>query len=304
MGLTFTLTSFTCTSPFVGTILVSAAGGDWQMPLLGMLAFSTVFALPFFALALAPQLVSQLPRAGGWMNSVKVTMGFLEIAAAMKFLSNVDLVWRWGIFTRPVVLAIWIAVGVILATYLLGKFQLFHDSKPEKIGALRLTSAIISLAISFYLLTGLFGARLGELESFLPPDLENNSARFGKSNDEPTWIQNDLEKALAQAKAENKRVFIDFTGYTCTNCRWMEANVFPEKEVKAEMSKFVLAKLYTDDGSENNAKQQEFQEKTYKTVALPFYAIVEAEGKTIATFPGLTRNTQEFVDFLRKAQEN
>jgi thiol:disulfide interchange protein DsbD len=305
MGLTFTLTSFTCTSPFVGTILVSASNGDWQMPLLGMLAFSSVFALPFFVLALAPQLVSQLPRAGGWMNSVKVAMGFLEIAAAMKFLSNVDLIWKWGIFTRPVVLAIWIAVGVILATYLLGKFQLFHDSKPEKIGALRLVSAIISLAVSFYLLTGLFGARLGELESFLPPDLETNSARFfNKSNEEPVWIKNDLDKALAQAKAENKRVFVDFTGYTCTNCRWMEANVFVKKEVEAEMNKFVLAKLFTDGEGEIYERQQQFQEKNYLTVALPFYAVIEADGKTVSTFPGLTRNTQEFVDFLRKSQEN
>lgn len=305
MGLTFTLTSFTCTSPFVGTILVSASNGDWQMPLVGMLAFSTVFALPFFVLALAPQLVSQLPRAGGWMNSVKVAMGFLEIAAAMKFLSNVDLIWKWGIFTRPVVLAIWIAVGVILATYLLGKFQLFHDSKPEKIGALRLVSAIVSLAVSFYLLTGLFGARLGELESFLPPDLENTSARFfNQSDSEPTWIKNDLDKALAQAKAENKRVFIDFTGYTCTNCRWMEANVFPKKEVEAEMNKFVLAKLFTDGEGEIYERQQQYQEKNYQTVALPFYAVVEPDGKTVSTFPGLTRNTDEFVDFLRKAQEN
>lgn len=305
MGLTFTLTSFTCTSPFVGTILVSASNGDWQMPLVGMLAFSSVFALPFFILALLPQYVSSLPRAGGWMNSVKVAMGFLEVAAAMKFISNVDLIWKWGIFTRSFVLAIWIAIGVILAVYLLGKFQLFHDSKPERIGAVRLMSAILSLAISFYLLTGLFGAKLGELESFLPPDLENNSSKvFGKSKEELAWIDNNLERALAQAKSENKRVFIDFTGYTCTNCRWMEANVFPKKEVEAEMSKYVLARLYTDDGSENNNKQQEFQETTFKTVALPFYAILEADGKTVSTFPGLTRNTSEFVEFLSKAQKN
>jgi thiol:disulfide interchange protein len=305
MGLTFTLTSFTCTSPFVGTILVSASQGNWQMPLVGMLAFSTVFALPFFVLALAPQLVSQLPRAGGWMNSVKVAMGFLEVAAAMKFISNVDLIWKWGIFTRSFVLAIWIAIGVILAVYLLGKFQLFHDSKTEKIGALRLVSAILSLAISFYLLTGLFGAKLGEIESFLPPDLSNNSSKVfgGKSTQELTWIENDLDKALAKAKSENKRVFVDFTGYTCTNCRWMEANIFPKKEVESEMSKFVLARLYTDDGSENNNKQQEFQEKTFQTVALPFYAILEADGKTVSTFPGLTRNTPEFVDFLAKSQK-
>jgi thiol:disulfide interchange protein len=305
MGLTFTLTSFTCTSPFVGTILVSASQGNWQMPLIGMLAFSAVFALPFFVLALLPQYVSSLPRAGGWMNSVKVAMGFLEVAAAMKFLSNVDLIWKWGIFTRPVVLAIWIAIFGVLAVYLLGKFQLPHDSKPERIGAFRLMSAVASLAISFFLLTGLFGAKLGELESFLPPDLEGSSSKvFGKSKEELVWINNDLEKALTQAKAENKRVFIDFTGYTCTNCRWMEANVFPKKEVEAEMSKFVLARLYTDDGSENNTKQQAFQEANFQTVALPFYAVLDASGRTVATFPGLTRNTQEFVDFLQKSKEN
>ena len=306
MGLTFTLTSFTCTSPFVGTILVSASQGSWQMPLAGMLAYSTVFALPFFVLALLPQYVSSLPRAGGWMNSVKVAMGFLEVAAAMKFISNVDLIWKWGIFTRPVVLAIWIALFGVLAIYLLGKFQLPHDSKPERIGAFRLMSAVVSLAISFYLLTGLFGAKLGELESFLPPDLENNSARIfgGKAADELKWIDNDLEKALAQAKTENKRIFIDFTGYTCTNCRWMEANVFPKKEVGAELSKYVLARLYTDDGSENNAQQQEYQEKNFQTVALPFYAIIESGGETVSTFPGLTRNAPEFVEFLEKGQKN
>jgi thiol:disulfide interchange protein DsbD len=275
------------------------------MPLIGMLAFSTVFALPFFVLALIPQYVSQLPRAGGWMNSIKVSMGFLEVAAAMKFISNVDLIWKWGIFTRDVVLSVWIAIGIILAIYLLGKFQLFHDTKPEKIGAIRLVSAIISLAISFYLLTGLFGAKLGELESFLPPDLENSTARvFGKTKDELVWIRNDYEKALEKAKAENKRVFVDFTGYTCTNCRWMEANVFVKKEVEEEMSKFVLAKLFTDGEGEIYERQQRFQEQTFQTVALPFYAIVEADGKIVSTFPGLTRNVNEFVDFLQKSQKN
>ncbi|MDQ3323794.1 MAG: thioredoxin family protein, partial [Acidobacteriota bacterium] len=305
MGLTFTLTSFTCTSPFVGTILVSASQGNWQMPLVGMLAFSSVFALPFFVLALLPQYVSSLPRAGGWMNSIKVAMGFLEIAAAMKFLSNVDLIWKWEIFTRNFVLSIWIAIGVILAIYLLGKFQLPHDSKPERIGAIRVVSAILSLAISFYLLTGLFGARLGELESFLPPELETSRNFFNKSDAEKLqWIDNDYEAALAKAKAENKQVFIDFTGYTCTNCRWMEANVFPKKAVEDEMKKFVLARLYTDGDGEIYEKQQLFQEQTFQTVALPFYAIMNSDGKTIATFPGLTRDAQEFVDFLKKAEEN
>ncbi len=308
MGLTFTLTSFTCTSPFVGTILVSASQGDWQMPLLGMLAFSSVFALPFFVLALVPQYVSSLPRAGGWMNSIKVAMGFLEVAAALKFLSNVDLIWKWGVFTRHFVLAIWIAIGAILAVYLLGKFQLPHDSKPERIGAIRLLSAILSLSISFYLLTGLFGTRLGTLESFLPPEIETSNSFFNKSgtSEKLDWkrFENDLDGALSAAKAENKRVFVDFTGYTCTNCRWMEANVFPQREVENELNNFLLARLYTDDGSENNNRHQEFEQANFGTVALPFYAVLDGDGKTVATFAGLTRNTQEFVDFLRKAKQN
>ena len=199
----------------------------------------------------------------------------------------------------------WIAIAIILAVYLLGKFQLSHDSKPERIGALRLTSAIISLAVAFYLITGLFGAKLGELEAFLPPDLSNNSSRmFGGSGDKLQWIKNDYEGALAKAKSENKRVFVDFTGYTCTNCRWMEANVFVKSEVEAELKKFVLSSLYTDGEGEIYEKQQKLEQDMFGTVALPFYAVVDSDGKTIATFPGLTRNVSEFVDFLKKAQEN
>lgn len=305
MGLTFTLTSFTCTSPFVGTILVSASQGDWQMPLIGMLAFSTVFALPFFVLALAPQLLSQLPKAGGWMNSVKVSMGFLEVAAAMKFLSNADLVWKWGIFTRDVVLAVWIAIGIVLTVYLLGKFQLAHDSRPERIGSIRMISAVISLAISFYLLTGLFGAKLGELESFLPPDLNKNSARFfGGGKEELKWIVNDFDGAMAKARTENRRVFLDFTGYTCTNCRWMEANIFPLKEVEDEMRNFILVQLYTDGNGPVYERNQQMEQDMFGTVALPFYAVLEPTGAVVSTFPGLTRNSSEFVDFLRKSQQN
>jgi thiol:disulfide interchange protein len=305
MGLTFTLTSFTCTSPFVGTILVSASQGNWRMPLVGMLAFSTIFALPFFILALVPQWVSQLPRAGGWMNSVKVAMGFLEVAAAMKFISNVDLVWKWGIFTRDVVLAVWIAIGVVLSLYLLGKFQLSHDTKPERLGAFRMIAAVVSLAVSFYLLTGLFGAKLGELESFLPPDLNNTyTSVFNKTPPSQVWQENDYQAVLAKAKAEKKLVFIDFTGYTCTNCRWMEANVFPKKEVETEFGKYILARLYTDGEGDVFERQQRMEQDMFGTVALPFYAIVDGDGKTVATFPGLTRNVAEFVDFLQKAQKN
>ncbi|MCX7640428.1 MAG: protein-disulfide reductase DsbD family protein [Pyrinomonadaceae bacterium] len=300
MGLTFTLTSFTCTSPFVGTVLVSASQGDWQMPLLGMFAFSLVFASPFFVLALIPQYMASLPKAGGWMNSLKVSMGFLEVAAAMKFISNADVVWKWGIFNRTVVLSFWVAIGLIMTFYLLGKFHLFHDSKTEKIGSLRLTAAIVTLAASLYLFTGLFGFSLGELESFLPPELDKPRSLLYKEQ-ESEWINNDLEKAKQIARLEKKRVFIDFTGYTCTNCRWMEANIFTKPAVKSELKKFVLVKLFTDGQGEIYEKHQRFQQEKFKTVALPFYAVIEPDETIVSTFPGMTRDPDEFVQFLRQS---
>ena len=300
MGLTFTLTSFTCTAPFVGTLLVMAAQGSWKWPLLGMLAFSTVFALPFFVLALLPQIMSHLPRAGGWLNAVKVSMGFLEIAAAMKFLSNVDLVWGWGVFTREVVLATWVAIGLLLCLYLLGSFRLTHDSPTERIGAWRLGAAILSLAVTVHLVTGLFGTRLGELEAFLPPASGTTAQRgAGTLEGELPWIVDDYDRALATASREERLVIIDFTGYTCTNCRWMEANMFPKPEVRAELERFVRVKLYTDGEGEKYEKHQQFQATTFGTVALPLYAIMTADGRPLATFPGLTRNPAEFVAFLR-----
>jgi len=195
---------------------------------------------------------------------------------------------------------------VIMTLYLLGKFQLAHDSKPERIGAFRLLSAIVSLAISFYLVTGLFGAKLGELEAFLPPETEISAAsRIGGNGGERLqWIKNDYEGALAKAKAEKKRVFLDFTGYTCTNCRWMEANIFVLPAVETEMKKFVLSTLYTDGEEEIYQRQQQMEMEKFGTVALPYYAVVDAEGRTIATFPGLTRNPEEVIDFRRKGQEN
>ena len=316
MGLTFTLTSFTCTSPFIGTLLVSTAQGDWKMPLLGMLAFSSVFALPFFVLATVPRLLSSLPRSGGWLNSVKVVMGFLEVAAAMKFLSNVDLVWGAGmnasgvlnygkIFTRELVLIIWVIIGLGICAYILGLFKFKHDSPIKKITPLRIAFAALFLGLCVYLTTGVLGRKLGELESFLPP--KNKESRFnvlGNRNEELQWMTNNYEAALKRAKIENKRVFVDFTGYTCTNCRWMEANMFTRPEVKAEMEKFVLVSLYTDGEGEIYERQQQMEQDKLGTVALPYYAVFNENGEIVAAFPGLTRNSQEFVDFLKKAHEN
>lgn len=303
MGFVFSLTSFTCTAPFVGTLLVLAAQGEWLYPLLGMLAFSTVFALPFFVLALAPQLISQLPKSGGWLNSVKIVMGLLEIAAAMKFLSNVDLIWHWGIFTREVVVASWIAVALLIGLYLLGKFQLSHDSPVQRIGAPRLLFALVSFAVGFYLFTGLFGKPLGEIESFLPPVTETtvsaNSAGTVNSNGGNVWITNDYDAALKKARAENKQIFVDYTGYTCTNCRWMEANMFPKPEVRQELEKYVLLRLYTDGEGELYEGFQKMQQDKFGTVALPLYAIMDANGNPQKTFPGLTRNAAQFASFLK-----
>jgi thiol:disulfide interchange protein len=302
MGLTFSLTSFTCTAPLVGTILVAAAGGELIYPIVGMLAFSTVFALPFFVLAVAPNLLKSLPRSGSWMNSVKVVMGFLEIGAALKFLSNVDLVWGWGIFTREVVIAGWIALSILIFLYLLGVFRFAHDSDDNRIGLVRVMNAFLFGTVAFYLLTGLFGTRLGEIESFLPPAKENVASVSGppNSNGELSWITNDYQAALKQAETENKKLFIDFTGYTCTNCRWMEANMFPKPAVRSELEKFVRVRLYTDGEGQPYEGFQQMQEQRYGTVALPLYAILTPSDQITATFEGLTRSEQEFVSFLQK----
>jgi len=239
MGLAFTLTSFTCTAPFLGTLLVVAAQGDWQWPLAGLLVFSSVFALPFVLLAWAPQAVANLPRSGGWLLSVKATMGLLELAAALKFLSNVDLVWSWGIFTRDVVIALWILIGIVLMIYLGGGLRLGHARKLSRPGPPRWATVAGALALTVWLGTGLAGRRLGELEAFLPP-----GELGGGEGGELAWIVNDYEGALARAASANQPVLVDFTGYTCTNCRWMEANMFTEPEVARELARYVRLRLY------------------------------------------------------------
>jgi len=288
MAATFTVTSLTCTAAFLGTLLVVAAQGEWQRPIAGLLAYSATFALPFVVLAAAPQLVSQLPRSGPWLARVKIVMGFLEIAAAMKFLSNADLVWSWGVFTRSAVLVVWIVTMVALAVYLA-----WPQRQTGRAGPGWLAASAATLLFAIWLGTGVSGRRLGELEAFLPPSTLHASAG------ELPWITNDLDAALAQARESKQLVMIDFTGYTCTNCRWMEANMFPRPDVRAALDGFVRARLYTDGQGEVYERQQRFQQDQFKTVALPLYAIVDADRRPIATFAGLTRDPAEFLTFLR-----
>jgi thiol:disulfide interchange protein len=297
MGATFALTTFTCTAPFVGTLLVSATQGNWKWPALGLLTFSAVFALPFLILALVPEALGRLPRSGEWMVTMKGALAFLELAAAMKFLSNADLVQGWGIFTRNVVLVSWIVLGAGLLAYLLG-LRIgragMSRAKPHVI------PSVVTAAIVVWLATGVAGKRLGELEPFLPP-AGSNASGVANSN-ELTWILNDYSGAVARARAENKLVLIDFTGYTCTNCRWMEANMFPRDAVRRELDHFVRVRLFTDGRDDSNIRQQAFEEQQFKTVALPLYAVVTADGKTRATYLGMTRNEDEFIGFLSGAR--
>jgi thiol:disulfide interchange protein DsbD len=310
MGVLFTLTSFTCTAPFIGTLLVAASQGQWQRPIIGMLVYSIVFALPFIILATIPRWISQLPRSGAWLNRIKVVMGFIELAAVAKFISNADLVWHWNVFTHDVVLGIWVALSLIVTFYLLGAFRLPHD--PPSVREMaesrrrlpRLTMsqgipAVAFLALGMWLATGLTGAPLGTLESFLPP--VGGSPAEVAAGDVPAelhWRLNDLPAALALAKQQNRRVFIDFTGYTCTNCRWMESNMFTRPEIKAAMNRFVLARLYTDGDGEMYENQQAMQQQRFGTIALPLYAIVQPDGKTVTTFAGLSRSPNDFLSFL------
>jgi thiol:disulfide interchange protein len=300
MGATFTLTSVTCTAPFVGTLLVLASRGSWATPVVGMIVYSTAFALPFVVLALVPRSVSRLPRAGAWLQTLRVLIGLLEVGAAIKFVSNTDMVLGWGVFTRNVVLIAWSALAIAGAVYLARNLQARIQRQEWR--PIDLAPIGIVLMLAGWLVSGLNGRSLPEIEAFLPPSTRVTSdASGGRASS--TWLLNDYPGALAAARSTGKLVFVDFTGYTCTNCRWMEANIFSRPDVGAELGQFVLARLYTDGDGDVYERQQAFQERTFGTVALPLYAVMTPEGKVRATFSGLTRNPAEFVLFLRGARE-
>ena len=300
MGAAFTLTSVTCTAPFVGTLLVLASQGSWTTPIAVMLVYSTAFALPFFILASAPGLVSHLPGAGEWMKTLRVLIGLLELGAAIKFVSNADLVLGWGIFTRNVLLIAWSALAIAGAAYL-GRNARARIQRRD-LGWETVAGIATALLIAAWLASGLNEQhRLRQIEAFLPP-VAPATALSSSGGAAPTWVLNDYDGALSSARATQKLVFVDFTGYTCTNCRWMEANIFTRPDVSAELGQFVLARLYTDGEGEIYERQQAFQEKTFGTVALPLYAVVDADGNVRGTFSGLTRSPSDFIAFLRRAR--
>ena len=295
MGATFTLTSVTCTAPFVGTLLVLAAQGSWLTPVFGMLVYSTAFALPFVLLALSPRLIARLPRSAEWIHTLRVLIGLLEVGAAIRFVSNADVVLHWGVFTREAVLILWMMLAVIAAGYL--GFRSIRNRRQLQLRSV--LPAFIPLWIAFWLWTGL-AAPLPQIEAFLPPRVQPAAIRSG-SLAPAEWTLNDYDAALSLARKSGKLVFVDFTGYTCTNCRWMEANIFNRPDVGAQLGQFVLARLYTDGEGPIYERQQEFQEKTFGTVALPLYAVVDGNGRIRGTFTGITRDPAEFIAFLRRA---
>jgi len=286
MGLTFTLTSFTCTGPFVGTILVSAAEGNYFRPVVGMLAFSTAFALPFFFLALFPQYLAKLPKSGSWLSAVKGFMGFIEVAAAVKFFSNADLVWSTGILSRTLFLGVWVVIFAAAALFLLGVLRLPKVDMPKTIGPARIAVLLLTVFTAGYLVLGMTGHSLGELEAFLPP-----TKTVG-------WMES-YKEALALAQRTNKPIFINFTGVTCTNCRMMEKNMFPDPDVVHELNNYIKVELYTDKQSKEDEDNQALQQKLSGTVTLPVYLCVSPSGKVLNKFLSSTRDHKEFIRFLQ-----
>jgi thiol:disulfide interchange protein DsbD len=299
MGLTFALTSFACIGPIVGPLLVASVQQKGLQPVLGMAAFAAGLALPFFFLALFPSYLKKLPRSGGWMARVKVVLGFVVLAAMFKYLSNIDQVFQLHWLTRERFLAAWIVLFGMAGIYLLGLLKLEGMTKDEPLGVTRALTAAAFLIFALSLVPGLFGARLGELDAYIP---EPSAALFGGTSDQNAQaktFKNDLNGAITKARAENKLVLINFTGYACTNCHWMKANIFPRPEIQSALNNMVVVDLYTDGTDAESKKNADLEDQKFNTASIPFYAIIDTNQNVIATFPQLTRNPTEFLGFLK-----
>jgi thiol:disulfide interchange protein DsbD len=297
MGLTFSLTAFACVGPFVGTLLAASVQGGGPRPALGMLSFASGLALPFFFLALFPSWLRRMPKSGGWLARVKVVMGFLILAAMFKYLSAVDQVMQWNLLTRERFLAAWVVLFGMAGLYLLGFLRLEGVRPDEPVGLWRLLIGAALLIFSISLLPGMFGARLGELDAYVPAAAQAPGGAGGQSG--LVWMKNQYREALEAARRQNKPLLVAFTGYACTNCHWMKANMFTRPEIAAALKDFVLVELYTDGTDEASRQNQSLEESKFSTVAIPYYVILDPTEKVIATFPGLTRDPKEFIAFLQ-----
>jgi thiol:disulfide interchange protein len=308
MAITFTLVSFTCTVAFIGGILAMASQGEWFYPIVGMLAFSVAFALPFFFLAVFPSWAEKLKGKGGdWMVAVKVVLGFLELAGAFKFLSNLDLYYEWSFITRPLVLTLWTALFGLAGLYLLRVFALPHnDVKAGSIGPIRMFFALLLIALAAYSYTGINHSKPmgGWIDSWLPPTPypgDNDDVASGEDSGHLSWIKDDIDKGFTVGKKENKPLFIDFTGLSCTNCRLMEANMFPRTKVRSRLEKMVRVQAFTDGPKDIHSKQRQYQIDRFNDVALPYYVIIDPHTDTVlAKHPDMSKDVDKYVAFLDK----
>ena len=341
MAFTLVLVSFSCTGPIVGSILISSAGGELIKPVLGMFAFSMAFAIPFTLFAIFPEWMQRLPKSGGWLNSVKVVLGFLELALAFKFLSIADLVYHWGILDRDIFLVIWIVIFAALGLYLLGKIRLPHDSKMDHIGVPRLLLALTTFMFVVYMIPGLWGAPLKYLSGYLPPlttqqftigdgsaasttPISEEPVKYGEILKIPHGIPGyfDYQQALAAAKKANKPLLIDFTGHGCVNCRKMEENVWVDPQVLKRLREdFVMVALYIDERlelpesewytSEYDGKVKktlgkqnaDFQITRFKNNAQPYYVILDHEENLLVQPRSYNTKISAFIEFLDGAEK-
>ena len=368
MALVLVLVSFACTGPIVGTALIQSLSGEFWAPILTMLVFAMTFGLPFALCALFPSLLQNMPQSGGWLNSVKVVLGFIEIALGFKFLSVADQTYHWGLLDREVYLAIWIVVFTLLGFYLLGKIKFAHDSEVQHLSVFRLTLCIIVFTFVVYMIPGMWGAPLKALSGYLPPQqtmdfdlkrinqenvdkvinyvdakMSNISVQTEQSDrkatsssvlcEEPKYADifhlphglkgyYDYEQALACAKAQNKPIYIDFTGHGCVNCREMEANVWSDPRVLEMLrNDYVIVALYVDDktklpkeewiiGADGKEKKSigrvnaDFQISKFNTNAQPYYCLMGHNGELLVDPRAYDLDKDAFVDFLKKGIEN
>ena len=332
LALTLVLVSFSCTGPIVGTVLIKSTQGEFWVPMVTMLAFSTAFALPFALLAFFPSMLDRLPRSGGWLNSVKVVLGFVELALGLKFLSVADQTYHWHLLDREVYLAIWIVIFTLLGLYLLGKLRFKYDSPLEYISLGRLALAIADFAFVVYLIPGMWGAPLKALSGYLPP-METQDFVLGRYA-EPSVPESglpsgtislphslsgytSLDKALEEASEQGKKVFVDISGHGCVNCREMEARVWSDPEVLERLREdFVILALYVDDKTRLPESQwittssgkvlkdigrvnSQLVYERFGVNSQPNYLILDPEGNILAGPYSYNLSVSDFLNFLK-----
>ena len=333
LALTLVLVSFSCTGPIVGTVLIKSTQGEFWAPMVTMLAFSVAFALPFTIFALFPSLLKKLPKSGGWLNSVKVVLGFIEIALGLKFLSVADQTYHWGLLDREVYLAIWIVVFTLLGLYLLGKLRFKYDSPTEHLSVGRLALAIAVFSFVVYMIPGMFGAPLKALSGYLPP-METQDfviSRESAAAEVPAEVQDadgmitiahglkaydNIDDAVAAARRSGKRIFVDITGHGCVNCREMEARVWSDPEVLRMLREdFVILALYVDDKTKIPESEQILNDNgkplkdlgrlnsyialtRFKVNSQPNYFVLDSDGNILKGPRAYDLDIQGYIDFL------